>query len=103
MPDRASGFALALVMLVIAGLAWRPAPGANIPPRLALSDAAPWMADTLPGVGPKSRVQVAKQLRQGNIMEIPTRARATVGNLFIQLPPDHHSVTAPSSIPTPAN
>jgi hypothetical protein len=103
MPDRTPTFALVLVMLVIAGLAWRPAPGANIPPPMALSDAAPWMADALPGVGPKSRDQVAKQLQQGSIKDIPARARAMVGHLFIQLPTDQHRIPVPSSTATPVH
>ncbi len=102
MANRAPTFALVLVMLVIAGLAWRPAPGANIPPRLALSDAAPWMADALPGVGPKSRDQVATQLRQGNIKAIPSRARATIDSLFSPLPEEHDYITVPSSTVIPA-
>ncbi len=103
MAHRAPAFALVLVMLVIAGLAWRPAPGANIPPLMPLSDATPWMADALPGVGPKSRDQIATQLRQGNIKEIPTRARATIDRLFSPLPKDHDSIPAPSSTAIPAH
>jgi hypothetical protein len=111
MVERSSAIALAFVMALIAGLAWRPAPGSNIPPRLSLTEAAPWMADTLPGVGPKSRDQVAEQLRQGHITAIPTRARAMVETLFIQpstiqrdaqLDAQHHDNT-PSATQTPAN
>jgi hypothetical protein len=83
MHKRLSAITAVIAMLIIAGLAWRPAPGQHIPPPLPLTDAMPWMADVLPGVGPKSREQVTVYLREERINEIPTRARDMAKVLFV--------------------
>lgn len=67
----------------MSALVCRSAPGNNIPERMKLSDAEPWMADALNGVGPKSKLAVAEQLRTQQVEKLPKRARDMVPELFI--------------------
>lgn len=59
--------ALALLLLA-AGLAWlRPLPDRAAPAPLPAAACETWMADAIPGVGPKNRDQVAAGIRSGAI------------------------------------
>lgn len=61
---------LALLLLAIA-LAWlRPQPDRAAPAPLPAAACETWMADAIPGVGPKSREQVAAGIRAGAIPHV---------------------------------
>jgi hypothetical protein len=67
--------AIAAVVLLIAlvGLAvLRPVGDRQAPALQPAADCAVWMADAIPGVGPKSRELVAARIRAG---EVPVAAR----------------------------
>ncbi len=60
----------------------RPQPGTGVPARIPLSQAQPWMADCLPGVGAKTRDRLAAALRAGRWDAVPVRARASARAWF---------------------
>jgi hypothetical protein len=65
--------AVLTLLLLAAGLAWlRPLPDRTAPEPLPAASCAEWMADAIPGVGPKSRDQVAADIRAGTV---PAAAR----------------------------
>jgi len=60
--------AVLVVLLLAAGLAWlRPQPDRAAPEPLPAAACEVWMADAIPGVGPKSRESVAAGVRSGTI------------------------------------
>ena len=59
---------------------------ATVLPRVPAERAEPWMADSLPGVGPKSREAVADAIRRADLAGVPTSAQATARELFSGLP-----------------
>jgi hypothetical protein len=60
--------AVLALLLLAAGLAWlRPLPDRGAPEPLPAATCETWMADAIPGVGPKSRAQVAAGIRAGSI------------------------------------
>lgn len=81
--DRLRAWTCVAALLPLGLLAWlRPLPAPPVPPRLPLSAAQPWMADCLPGVGPKTRERMAAALRAGRISDLPRQARNEVEMLF---------------------
>jgi hypothetical protein len=72
-----------LAALSLAG-AWR-APRCTVPPRVPAGQAEPWMADSLPGIGPARRDQAARAIRAGDFAALPPAARAPAAEAF--LPP----------------
>lgn len=65
--------AAAVLVIALGGLAvLRPANDRHPPAAQPAGDCATWMADAIPGVGPKSREQVAARIRAG---EVPAAAR----------------------------
>lgn len=46
-----------------------------IPPKVSAAEAAPWMADCLPGVGPKRLPAALAALRSGAWDQLPRQAR----------------------------
>ena len=60
--------AVSAVLLLAAGLAaLRPLPDRVAPEPLSASDCEEWMADAIPGVGPKNRASVAAAIRAGDV------------------------------------
>ena len=67
-----------LVFAVLALIhAW---PRERLPPRM--QECEPWMADCLPGVGLKTRDEMAASIRVGNLQKLPAKARVAAGLLF---------------------
>ena len=64
--------AVLVVLLVAGALArWRPLPDREPPQPLPAASCQTWMADAIPGVGPKSREQVAAAISSG---QVPAKA-----------------------------
>ena len=85
MPERRGEVAAALVALVALG-AWAtgmPRQPPPVPPRVPANEVQPWMADALPGVGPKRREAAAAAIRSGRIEELPPAARAVAAEVFV--------------------
>ena len=60
--------AVGCLLALAAGLAWlRPLPDRAAPAPMPASACTTWMADAIPGVGPKSREGVAAGIRSGSI------------------------------------
>lgn len=60
--------AVLVLLLLTAAVAWlRPLPGRAAPAALPAADCVGWMADAIPGVGPKRRDEVAAGIRAGAI------------------------------------
>lgn len=65
--------AAATLLIILGGLGLlRPAADRQAPDPLPAASCTVWMADAVPGVGPKSREQVAARIRGG---EVPPAAR----------------------------
>ncbi len=47
----------------------------SLPPKIPADQAKAWMADCLPGVGPKSRERVAQGIRERDLSGLPPAAR----------------------------
>jgi hypothetical protein len=75
-----------ILMVLMAGLGmkawWWPMPAPVIPSRVPAACAQPWMADCLPGVGPKSRDRMAEAIRAGRWDDLPARARPMAEQVF---------------------
>ena len=76
---QALGLVLAAVILLAAFGARSPAYRDHRLPRSACTQ---WMADAVPGIGPKTSAAIAEAIRRGNDEALPPVARATVGRLF---------------------
>lgn len=62
--------AAAVLLLLLGGLTLlRPAADRQAPAPLPAASCTVWMADAVPGVGPKSREQVAERIRAGEVPE----------------------------------
>lgn len=65
--------AAAVLLIALGGLAViRPSVDRQIPAPQPAATCIVWMADAIPGVGPKMREQVAERIRSG---DVPTAAR----------------------------
>lgn len=80
-PEGAS-LVLVLLLLLLALVA-----GLRSPPdeerRLPAAVAEPWMAQALPGIGPKRRQAAAAAIRAWRLDELPATARGLVPQLFV--------------------
>ena len=73
MSERPVALAVVVLLLVAGLLAWlRPLPQRHPPAPLPTSACAIWMADAVPGVGMKTRAEVAERIRTGTV---PAAAR----------------------------
>ncbi|MBN8524506.1 MAG: hypothetical protein J0M02_04110 [Planctomycetes bacterium] len=62
-----AGLAAAL-LLALGGIAWlRPMPDRGAPTPMPADGCLTWMADAIPGVGPKTRDAVAARIRAGDV------------------------------------
>jgi hypothetical protein len=71
-----------LAMLVIGGLSLRSVPTPGEPARIAAHDSQDWMADALPGIGPKSRDLMASHIRAGAFDSLPARSQVIAKLVF---------------------
>lgn len=79
---------IALISVLLALAIWgavRPRRLATAPPLIHAQQAQPWMADALPGVGPKRRDAALEALRAGRFADLPKPARATAELVFSPL------------------
>ena len=76
----------AVVLTVVAAFVWLLAMYLRSPRpvdvRWPASACEPWMADTLPGIGPKRAAQAAAAIRRSDWEALPPRARAAAQRLF---------------------
>ena len=72
----------AALLLAVAVLiaAWRQRPGEL---RLPHDQAEAWMAETLPGIGPRTREAMATAIRHGHLDALPHRAQAGARRIFL--------------------
>lgn len=80
-PRRQAWTALALLTTLVALAPLRPAPRSS-PSRLDASRAEAWMADCLPGIGPRRREMAATALRDGRWNDLPQAARIAAAEAF---------------------
>lgn len=60
--------AAGVLLLLLAGLAWLRPPAQRLaPPLLPAASCEPWMADAIPGVGPKTRERAAARIHAGQV------------------------------------
>lgn len=72
-----AGVTAALALVVVTGLTViRPMRPAEIPAKMDIVQAEPWMADCLPGIGPARRDAAAEAIRSGQALPVPTAAAA---------------------------
>jgi hypothetical protein len=82
-PERLAAVVVAATLLALLALAWLRRPAVpEPPPRIPARSCEPWMADTLPGVGAKSRDRAAAAIRAGDLSSLPPRARERARELF---------------------
>jgi len=74
--------AVGLLGLLVLSLLLRPTPSPAIPPRLPKTQVTPWVADCLPGIGPRRRDNAAAALAAGRLGELPAGSRATAAQLI---------------------
>jgi hypothetical protein len=87
------GWVMVLLALVLIGfVALRSPPQPTIPLRVANVAAETWMADALPGVGPKTRDEMLQHIRTGDFASLPNRAQAIADVVFTRPP-----IVAPGS------
>ena len=79
----ARGWCAAIVLLALAGV-WslRTPPVPGIPQRIEVTQAEPWMVDTLPGIGARTRERYWRVVRTGVATALPERARAIARQVF---------------------
>lgn len=70
-------------MVLIGWWSHRPDPAPTEPIRIPTAMSELWMADALPGIGVKTREAHWQHLRAGEITDLPERARAMAGQIFI--------------------
>jgi hypothetical protein len=75
--------AVIVLMLVVGLLAWRPSPAPDVPTRIAIDQGASWMAEALPGIGPRTRELRWQQIRAGELHALPQRAGVLAAEVFI--------------------
>jgi hypothetical protein len=80
--ERAATWAMLALMALLGTLASFRHPPAIPPERMPATAAKPWMADCLPGVGPRTRERAALDIRAGKLDDLPVNARATARELF---------------------
>lgn len=71
-----------VLMLVVALLAWRPSPAPDVPARIAIDQGEAWMAEALPGIGPRTRDLRWQQIRAGDLRALPHRAGVLAAEVF---------------------
>ncbi len=78
-PTRLAALALLLAIAAVAGWrAQRPTPDHRLP----AADCLPWMADALPGIGPKRREGATAAIRAGSLVDLPAQARSLAEQVF---------------------
>ena len=79
------GEALTALALLIGLGVWAtvaPRQPTPVPPRVPAGAVETWMADALPGVGPKRRDAATAAIRDGRVEDVPAAARVAVGEAF---------------------
>lgn len=73
-----------LVLLLALGLfaSLRPGQARPPPPRQDAAQALLWMADCLPGIGPKGRERALAAIRAGDWARLPAKAQAVARDCF---------------------
>jgi hypothetical protein len=95
------GWVMVLVAMVIIGVfTLRPAPSPLFPGRIQTNAAEAWMADALPGIGPKTRESMVHKIRLGAFDVLPARAQVIARQVFMlpaadQLPTGSSVLQAP--------
>lgn len=75
---------LMAAMVVIGVLTLRSPPTPQLPYRIVVNSAVAWMADALPGIGPKTRESMLHKIRLGAFESLPARAQHIAGQVFIR-------------------
>lgn len=79
------GWVMVLVaMLIIGAFTLRSAPSPLVPNRIPVNTADAWMADALPGIGPKTRESMLQKIRLGAFDSLPARAQVIAHHVFIR-------------------
>lgn len=71
-----------LAMCVIGLISFRSSPMPRQPARIEARFAEEWMADALPGIGPKTRAEMAQRIKAGPVETLPTKAQAVARQVF---------------------
>lgn len=79
------GWVMVLVVMAIIGVfTLRSAPSPLVPNRIPVNTADAWMADALPGIGPKTRESMLQRIRLGSFDSLPARAQVIARQVFLQ-------------------
>ncbi len=79
------GWVMLLVALVAIGVStMRPSPSPQEPDRIVVNSAEAWMADALPGIGPKTRESMLHKIRLGAFESLPTKAQQIARHVFMR-------------------
>lgn len=92
----ARGWLMVIIAMVgIGGWSLRPAPAPSEPQRIPHARSEVWMADALPGVGPKTREQHWQRLKDGRLDSVSEPARIVARQIFSWEEPPQTSGDAP--------